>query len=40
MAGFFGLTLVVVVSYLIGGPVAFIVTGSLIGLGIKALSRR
>lgn len=37
MRGFVGLTVVVVLSFMIGGPLGFIVLGSLIGLGIKAI---
>jgi hypothetical protein len=40
MGGFIGLTIVVVVSFMIGGPLGFIVLGSLIGLGIKTALRR
>jgi hypothetical protein len=40
MGGFIGLIIVVVVSFVIGGPLGFIVLGSLIGLGIKTALRR
>lgn len=40
MGGIFGLIIVVVVSFMIGGPLGFIVLGSLIGLGIKTFIRR
>lgn len=40
MGGFIGLIFVVVLSFMIGGPLGFIVLGSVIGLGIKTIFRR
>jgi hypothetical protein len=34
MQGFLGLIVIVVCAFMIGGPLGFIVLGSLIGLGI------
>lgn len=39
MKGIVGLTVIIVFSFMIGGPLGFIVLGSLLGLGIKKVMR-